>query len=103
MSTEPLPLAERRARLIALAAGQRRELAAGFEVWRGPLSIADRGIAAARFVSNHPAWVIGSAVVPAAFRRTVLGTWLSRGLAALQIVRGLRGAAHGPRDAISLR
>ena len=103
MKTEPLPLAERRARLIGLAADQRRELAAGFEVWRRPLLMADRGIAAARFITHHPAWVIGSAVAPAALRSTVLGTWLRRGFAALQVVRRLRGAAHGPKDAISLR
>jgi hypothetical protein len=84
------PLAERRARLIALAAAQRRRLAADVEPWRRPLAIADRGIAAARFIGHHPAWILGSAVAPVAMRATRLGAWFRRGLAAWQIVRGLR-------------
>ena len=90
MSEGPPPLALRRARLIALAEAQRRRLAADVEPWRKPLSLADRGIAAARFIGNHPAWMVGAAVAPMAFRTTPLGTWFRRGLAAFQIVRGLR-------------
>jgi len=85
------PLALRRARLVALAADQRRRLAADVEPWRKPLSIADRGIAAARYIGKHPAWMVGAAVAPMALRTTVLGTWFHRGLAAFQLVRGLRG------------
>ena len=93
------PLALRRASLIALAAAQRKRLEADVEPWRGPLSLADRGIAAARFIGHHPAFIVGSAIAPVAFRATGLGTWVRRGLAAWQIVRGLRdrglrGAAH---------
>lgn len=86
-----LPLAERRARLIALASAHRRRLAADVEPWRRPLSMADRGIAAARFIGRHPAWIVGSAMVPVASRAAGLGIWLRRGLAAWQIVRGFRG------------
>lgn len=85
------PLAERRRHLITLAAAQRRRLAADVEPWRKPLSLADRGIAAARFIGHHPAWIVASAVAPMAIRATSLGTWVRRGLAAFQIVRGLRG------------
>lgn len=90
MTADTSALADRRARLIALAAAQRRRLAADVEPWRRPLSIADRGIAAARFIGHHPAWIVGSAVAPVAMRATGLGTWFRRGLAAWQIVRGLR-------------
>lgn len=84
------PLAERRARLILLAAAQRRRLAADIEPWRKPLSIADRGLAAARFIGQHPAWIVGTAVAPMALRTGGVGRWFRRGLAAWQIVRGLR-------------
>ena len=90
MMTNTLPLAERRAGLIALAAAQRRRLAGDVEPWRRPLSIADRGLAAARFIGHHPAWILGSAVAPVAIGAAGLGTWFRRGLAAWQIVRGLR-------------
>jgi hypothetical protein len=88
--TETPPLALRRARLIALAEVQRQRLLADIEPWRKPLALADRGIAAARFVGNHPAWMVGTAVAPMAFRTRARGTWFRRGLAAFQIVRGLR-------------
>ena len=84
------PLAERRARLIDLAATQRRRFAADVEPWRGPLSIADRGIAAARFIGHHPAWIVGTAVAPAALGAAGVGTWFRRGLAAWRMVRGFR-------------
>lgn len=97
------PLSERRARLIAEAANQRRALAADVEVWRRSLSFADRAIAAARFIGNHPAWAVGRAVAPAALRSTGLVAWVRRGVAALHIVRGLRAAAHRPAAADRLR
>jgi YqjK-like protein len=95
----PPPLALRRASLIALAQAQRLRLAADVEPWRRPLSIADRGIAAARFIGSHPVWTVGAAVAPVALRTAGLATWFRRGLMAWQIVRGLRdrglrGAAH---------
>lgn len=99
MSEGVRPLAERRASLIALAAAQRRRLSADVEPWRRPLSIADRGIAAARFIGGHPAWIVGTALAPVALGTAGLGMWLRRGFAALQIARGLgyralRAAAH---------
>ena len=52
MNETASPLALRRASLVDLAAAQRRRLAANVEPWRGPLSIADRGIAAARYLGR---------------------------------------------------
>jgi len=92
VNTETPPLAERRAKLITLAAAQRRQLAPDIEPWRRPLAIADRGMAAARFVANHPAaWIAAAVIAPVAVRGTGLGKWLRRGLLALQVVRQLRG------------
>ncbi len=84
------PLALRRARLIALAASQRQRLAADVEPWRRPLSFADRGIAAARYIGKHPAWLMGTAIAPLALRNAGLGTWLRRGFTAWRVLRRLR-------------
>jgi hypothetical protein len=89
--SDGVPLAERRARLIALAAAQRRKLAADVEPWRRPLSLADRGLAAARFIGRHPAWILGTAVVaPVALPAAGMGPWLRRGVLAWHFVRRLR-------------
>ncbi len=96
MSEGTSRIALRRARLVDLIASQRRRLADDVEPWRRPLSFADRGIAAARFIGHHPAWIVGSAVAPMALRTTGIGTWFRRGLTALQIVRGLRDRPSRP-------
>ncbi len=107
MSDGRSSLVERRDRLIALAAAQRRRLAADVEPWRRPLSIVDRALAAVRFIGHHPAWVVGSAVAPVALRATSLGTWFRRGLTAWQIVRELdearakRGSSRTLRSALA--
>jgi len=99
LKSEPPPLAERRARLVVLAEAQRRALASEIEAWRRPLAIADRGMAAVRFIKDHPAWVVGTAVVggavvPGALRTSRLAGWLGRGLGVWRIARRLRG--HNP-------
>jgi len=91
----PPSLAARRASLIALAAAQRQRLAADVEPWRRPLSIADRGIALARFMGSHRAWIMVSAAAPALLRASGRGRWFWRGVAAWRIVRGLRGRGQG--------
>jgi hypothetical protein len=80
---------------VALAEAQRRALASEIEPWRRPLAIADRGMAAVRFIKDHPAWVVGTAVVggavvPGALRTSRVAGWLGRGLAAWRIARRLR-------------
>lgn len=97
MKNYPAPLAERRARLVSLAAAQRRALAAGVDPWRRPLSIADRGIAAVRFIKAHPAWIIGAAIAPRALQAGRFGGWLRRGFVAWQIVSRLRSAGPDQR------
>lgn len=90
MKLEPVSLAERRAGLVALIGTQRRRIATNVDAWRGPLAIADRGLAAFRFVKTHPAWIVGAAIVPAALPPGRLGLWLRRGLAAIRVFRGFR-------------
>ena len=56
-------LEQRRSALIARAAEQRVILAAAAEPWRGPLAVADRGIAVARFFQRYPAFLAVAGVV----------------------------------------
>jgi hypothetical protein len=83
-------LAERRSLLIAQAAAQRTALAANMVPWRSRLALADKGIAAVRYVRSHPALIVGAALLVAALRPRRAGTWLQRGLLAWQIGRRLR-------------
>jgi hypothetical protein len=84
-------LAERRSRLIAQAAAQRTALAHNLAPWRARLALADRGVAAVRYVGRHPALIVGGALLLAALRPRHAGRWLRRGWLAWQIGRRLRG------------
>lgn len=84
-------LAERRSLLIAQAAAQRTELATDMTPWRARLALADKGIAAVRYVRSRPALVLGVALLVAALRPRRAGTWLRRGWLAWQIRRRLFG------------
>lgn len=83
-------LAERRSQLVARAAAQRTALAHDLAPWRARLALADRGIAALRYVKRHPALMVGAALLLAALRPRRVGTWLQRGWVAWQIGRRLR-------------
>ncbi|MBW8370865.1 MAG: YqjK-like family protein [Thiobacillus sp.] len=83
-------LAERRRVLIAQAAAQRTALAHNVAPWRARLALADRGIAAVRYVRSHPALMVGGALLLAALRRQRVGKWLQRGWLAWQIGRRFR-------------
>jgi hypothetical protein len=83
-------LAERRSLLIAQAAAQRTALATDMTPWRARLALADKGIAAVRYVRSRPALILGVALLVAALRPRRAGTWLQRGLLAWQIGRRLR-------------
>ncbi len=85
-------VAERRALLVAKTAAQRETLSLAVQTWSRPLALMDRGLAAFRFVSNHPAWIVGTALVPAALQPGRVGTWLRRGFMAFQAVSRLRAA-----------
>ena len=92
MNRKLIRLAERRSLLIAQAAAQRDALATHMTPWRSRLALADKGIAAVRYLRSHPALIVGGALLVAALRprRAGAGTWLQRGLLAWQIGRRLR-------------
>ena len=85
-------LAERRERLIAQAAAQRMMLGQNIEPWRIPLSLADRGLAALRYIMNHPTWIVGGVALLAVLRpgRVGIGKWVQRGWLTWQLIRKLR-------------
>lgn len=83
-------LAERRSLLIAQAEVQRTALALNMAPWRARLALADRGIAAVRYVRSHPALLVGAALLVAVLRPRRTGAWLQRGWLAWQIGRRLR-------------
>ncbi len=79
MSNKLIRLAERRERLDTQAAAQRLRLAQNIELWRTPLALADRGIAALRYTKSHRDWVVGGVVMLAALRPGRVRKWLTRG------------------------
>ncbi len=91
MNDKLVRLAERRERLIAQAAAQRMALAQNIEPWRTPLALADKGLAALRYIKSHPAWIVGGSFLLAALRPGRAGKWLRRGWVTWQIVHKLRG------------
>jgi hypothetical protein len=90
MNKKLAQLAERRSQLVARAAAQRTALAHNLEPWRTPLALADRGIAALRYVRRHPPWMMGAAFLFAALRPRSVGKWLQRGWMVWQIGHKLR-------------
>ena len=83
-------LAERRRQLIAQAAAQRTALAHDVAPWRARLALADRGVAALRYIGRHPVLIVGAALLLAALRPQRAGKWLQRGWLVWQIGRRLR-------------
>jgi hypothetical protein len=86
-------IAERRAALVVTAEFQREALRRSVFVWSRPLTLVDRGLAAFRFVSNHPAWIVGSALVSSPHSPGRLRSWLRRAFLAFKTVRRIRSAA----------
>jgi predicted signal transduction protein with EAL and GGDEF domain len=91
MSEKRNRLVERRERLVALAAAQRRALARDMEQWRMPLALADQGLAALRYIRIHPQWLIVPVVLVAALRPRRVGRWLGSGWVSWRVMRRLLG------------
>ena len=90
-------IAERRQRLVALAAAQRVVLAQDLEPWRVRLGRVDRGIAAFQYVRRHPVLMLGGRFLFAMFRTRRAGKWLQRGWLVWQIGRRLRAGGLAKR------
>jgi hypothetical protein len=90
MNNKLIRLAERREQLIAAADAQRTVLAQTVAPWRTPLALADQGLAALRYVRQHPEWIAGGVALFVALRPNRVGTWLRRGWLTWQVVNKLR-------------
>lgn len=91
MNKKLLKLAQRRERLISEAEAQRMQLAQTVDTLRAPLAIADKGLAAIRYIKAHPLLMAGSgAVLMKVLRPSRIGKWFGRGLLAWQMVRKLQ-------------
>ena len=94
----------RRERLIARSGAQRDELALLLAPLRGPLAVADRGIAVVQYARAHPGLVVIAAAVFVLLSPKRALRWTRR---AFTIWRGYRWAARAlreiaPADPISL-
>jgi hypothetical protein len=79
----------RRERLLARSAAQREELALLARAWRGPLEITGRGVAAVRYVREHPGALVLAAAVLVALSPKRAFRWARR---AVLLWRGYRWA-----------
>ena len=93
MNKSQIRIAERRHALVTRAAAQRLQLGQDLDAWRRPLAIADKGMAAVRFIKSHPAWMMGGVVLPGLMGPTLVGKWMRRGWFALQVANKLRRGA----------
>lgn len=91
MNNKLTRLSERRQQLVAQAAAQRTALAQNIDPLRSPLALADKGLAAVRYVKQRPVLMIGAvALLGTLLRPLHVGKWLQGGLAAFQVVRNIR-------------
>jgi YqjK-like protein len=90
MNEELLRLAERRATLVAQADHQRDTMALAAEPWRKPLTLADQGLSALRYLWQHPLLLAGMAVTVAILRPRFIFRWAQRGWLAWRLTRGVR-------------
>ena len=98
MNAKLIELADQRATLVARAAAQRSELSQALASWRRPLALADRGLAAARYLRSNPMLLGGVVTFLMALRPWRLVKWLPRGWLTWRLARmalGARGILRG--------
>ncbi|MFA5628254.1 MAG: YqjK-like family protein [Thiohalomonadaceae bacterium] len=92
MNKKLLSLAERRERLVAQISTQRTALADSIEPWRMPLTLADQGLSAVRYLKHHPEWMVGVVILLTTLRSRRAGKWLGRGWVMWRLMYKLRGS-----------
>lgn len=90
MSKRLIELAERRERLVALAALQRSELSRKLFPLKAGCAVVDKGAMALRYLQQHPAVVAGGVGLLVALRPRKALAWLKRGWFAWRVVQKLR-------------
>jgi len=89
MNRTLLQIAARREQLLARTALQRGLLAQVVEPWRMPLSLADQGITALRYLKRHPASIVSVTAVLVVLRPKRIATWLGRAWVSWQLLQRL--------------
>ena len=87
MSPSRIQIREQRARLVERAARQREQLAQDIGVFSAPIALADRGMAAARFLRAHPEILAAAAALLVLLKPRRAFGWIRRGLALWQTWR----------------
>jgi len=95
MKAKLIKLAEHRTALVARAATQRAELSHALARWRGSLAVVDEGLAAARYIRNHAALLVGLVAFVAPLRPLGLARWLQRGWLVWRIAVAVKGFLPG--------
>lgn len=90
MSKRLIALAERRERLVALAALQRSEFSRHLSPVKAGCAVADKGVLALRYLQQHPVLVAGGVGLLVALRPRKAFGWLKRGWFAWRMVQKLR-------------
>ena len=83
-------LAERRQRLIQMAAEQRSMLAQNIEPLRKPCAIADRGIEIIRYFKENPLMMAGTTALIGIIRPLRYTKWFHTGWLAFKLARNVR-------------
>ena len=91
MRSRGIELAAKRERLIAQSALQRAALARQSLLLKAPLSLADRGLAAARVAGRHPLLVAAAVAAMVVWRPRKAVRVLQYGWMGWQLARRLRG------------
>lgn len=72
----------RRAHLLARAAAERRNVSARLALWEAPLAVADKSVAAARYLRRHPAIVVAAVALLVLLKPRRAIAWTRRALVA---------------------
>lgn len=95
MSKRLIELAERRERLVALAALQRSEFSRKLSPLKTGCAIADKGVMAVRYLRQHPALVAGGVGLLVALRPRKAFSWIKRGWFVWRLAQKLRHRLGG--------
>lgn len=95
MSKRLVELAERRERLVALAALQRSTFSRQLYPVKAGCAVADKGVMALRFLQKHPALVAGAAGLLLALKPRKAFSWLKRGWFVWRMTQKLRQRLGG--------
>jgi glutathione S-transferase len=90
-----IDIARRKERLIARCAAQRETIAEAFRELRKPIAVADRALAAARFLGAHPVLVLAAVAGVVALRRRKVLSLVTSGLTAWRMWRAIAAWANG--------